>query len=141
MLKELDGLVFQQGVAAYHLMLYVSQHNKMLLKEIARKVMKEEEQLDDDDWYSGQKLICIIMMMMMIECLSKKGRVRSIYGNMLNRPQQVKAAILALGTTGILCLTQYSSFSFILTLQWQPLHFMSLTMASSPLNAHSYTRG
>ena len=140
MLKELDGLVFQQGVAAYHLMLYVSQHNKMLLKEIARKVMKEEEQLDDDDWYSGQKLICIIMMMM-IECLSKKGRVRSIYGNMLNRPQQVKAAILALGTTGILCLTQYSSFSFILTLQWQPLHFMSLTMASSPLNAHSYTRG
>jgi hypothetical protein len=139
-LKELDGLVFQQGVAAYHLMLYVSQHNKMLLKEIARKVMKEEEQLDDDDWYSGQKLICIIMMMM-IECLSKKGRVRSIYGNMLNRPQQVKAAILALGTTGILCLTQYSSFSFILTLQWQPLHFMSLTMASSPLNAHSYTRG
>lgn len=140
MLKELDGLVFQQGVAAYHLMLYVSQHNKMLLKEIARKVMKEEEQLDDDDWYSGQKLICI-MMMMMIECLSKKGRVRSIYGNMLNRPQQVKAAILALGTTGILCLTQYSSFSFILTLQWQPLHFMSLTMASSPLNAHSYTRG
>jgi hypothetical protein len=139
-LKELDGLVFQQGVAAYHLMLYVSQHNKMLLKEIARKVMKEEEQLDDDDWYSGQKLICI-MMMMMIECLSKKGRVRSIYGNMLNRPQQVKAAILALGTTGILCLTQYSSFSFILILQWQPLHFMSLTMASSRLNAHSYTRG
>ena len=102
--------------------------------------MKEEEQLDDDDWYSGQKVICI-MMMMMIECLSKKGRVRSIYGNMLNRPQQVKAAILALGTTGILCLTQYSSFSFILTLQWQPLHFMSSTMALSRLNAHSYTRG
>jgi hypothetical protein len=51
-LKELDG---QQGVAAYHLMLYVSRHNKTLLKEIARKVMKEEEQLDDDDWYSGSE--------------------------------------------------------------------------------------
>jgi hypothetical protein len=64
-------------------MLYVSQHNKTLLKEIARKAIKEEEQLnDDDDWYSGRKVIC--MMMMMIECLSKKGRVRSIYGNMLN---------------------------------------------------------
>jgi len=48
-LKELDGLVLQQGVAAYHLVLYVSWHNKMLLKEIARKLMKEEEQLDDDD--------------------------------------------------------------------------------------------
>jgi len=139
-LKELDGLVLQQGVAAYHLMLYVSWHNKTLLEEISRQVMKEEEQLDDDDdWYSGRKVICIIMMM--IECLSKKGRVRSIYGNMLNRPQQVKAAILALETTGILCLTQYSSFSFILTLQWQPLHFMSSTMALSRLNAHSYTRG
>ena len=77
MLKELDGLVLQQGVAAYHLMLYVSWHNKTLLEEISRQVMKEEEQLDDnDDWYSGRKVICI--MMMMIECLSKKGRVRSM---------------------------------------------------------------
>jgi hypothetical protein len=55
-LKELDGSVLQQSVAAFRLMLYVSRHDRKLLKEISREVGKEEEESDeDDDWYSGSE--------------------------------------------------------------------------------------
>ena len=53
-LKELDGSVLQQGVAAFRLLPYVSRHDKKLLKKIAREVAEERYESDsEDDWYSG----------------------------------------------------------------------------------------
>ena len=53
-LKELDGSILQQGVAAFRLLPYISRYNKKLLKEIAKEVMEERSDSDsEDDWYSG----------------------------------------------------------------------------------------
>ena len=53
-LKELDGPVLQQGIAAFQLLPYVSRHDKKLLKEIANKVVEERFETDsEDDWNSG----------------------------------------------------------------------------------------
>ena len=53
-LKELDGSVLQQGIAAFRLLPYVSRHDKKLLKEIAKEVAEERDETDsEDDWDSG----------------------------------------------------------------------------------------
>ena len=53
-LKELDGSILQQGVAAFHLLPYVSCYDKRLLKKIAKEVVEERLETDsEDDWYSG----------------------------------------------------------------------------------------
>ena len=55
-LKELDGSILQQGIAAFRLLPYVSRYNKKLLKKIAREVAEEEIETDsEDDWYSGSE--------------------------------------------------------------------------------------
>jgi hypothetical protein len=53
-LKELDGSILQQGVAAFRLLPYVSRYDKKLLKKIAKEVTDERFETDsEDDWYSG----------------------------------------------------------------------------------------
>lgn len=53
-LKELDGSIMQQGVAAFRLLPYISRYNKKLLKKIAKEVADERFETDsEDDWYSG----------------------------------------------------------------------------------------
>jgi len=54
-LKELDGTILRQGVAAFRLLPYVSRHNKKLLKKIAKEVADERSGSDsEDDWYSSE---------------------------------------------------------------------------------------
>jgi hypothetical protein len=53
-LKELDGSILKQGVAAFRLLPYVSRHDKSLLKQIAKEVADESEESElEDDWYSS----------------------------------------------------------------------------------------
>src|SRR6202051_3805885 len=53
-LKELDGSILQQGIAAFHLLPYMSRYNKKLLRKIAKEVADERSESDsEDDWYSG----------------------------------------------------------------------------------------
>jgi hypothetical protein len=52
-LRELDGSILHEGVAAYRLLPYVSRHDKELLREIAREIAEEEEGTEDEDWYSS----------------------------------------------------------------------------------------
>jgi transposase InsO family protein len=53
-LKELDGSILKEGVAAFRLLPYVSRHDKSLLKQIAREVAEESEESNtDNDWNSS----------------------------------------------------------------------------------------
>jgi hypothetical protein len=53
-LKELDGSILKERVAAFHLLPYVSRRDKSLLKLITREMVEESEESDtDNDWYSS----------------------------------------------------------------------------------------
>ena len=52
-MKELDGSVLQQGIAAFWHLPYVLHHNKKLLKKIAKVVAEERFETDSEyDWNS-----------------------------------------------------------------------------------------
>lgn len=53
-LKELDGSILKEGVAAFRLLPYVARHDKSLLKRIAKEMVEESEESDtDNDWCSS----------------------------------------------------------------------------------------
>ena len=53
-IKELDGSILKQGITAFCLLPYVSQHDKLLLKQIAKEVADRSEKSElEDDWYSS----------------------------------------------------------------------------------------
>jgi transposase InsO family protein len=55
-LKELDGSILHEGVAAFRLLPYISRYNKALLKKIAEEMAEEDsDPSEEDEWYSSSE--------------------------------------------------------------------------------------
>jgi hypothetical protein len=55
-LKELDGTILREGVAAFRLLPYISRYNKALLKKIAEEMAEEDsDPSEEDEWYSSSE--------------------------------------------------------------------------------------